>query len=118
MARSQNNGCGYCRNFRGSYFKFSYELPNIFGSTGAGNIIFRDQILNWSVPYKSLKIQVPIQDIGSNACFIEAEERNDYLDAKTISGNEAGPEDSVEGTFLNTVNHEAETFFHEKIHGA
>ena len=32
--------------------------------------------------YKSLKIQVSIQDIGSNSSFIEAEGQNDELDVK------------------------------------
>ena len=32
--------------------------------------------------YKSLTIQVSIQDVGSNASFIGAEGRNDYFDVK------------------------------------
>ena len=43
----------------------------------------RDQkISDRSRIYQSLKIQVSIQDIGSNACFSGAEGRKDYLDVK------------------------------------
>ena len=43
----------------------------------------RDQkISDRSRIYQSLKIQVSIQDIGSNAYFSGAEGRKDYLDVK------------------------------------
>ena len=57
-------------------------LSNIYDSTGPVNFIFRDKITNRSRIYKSLKIQVSIQDIGSNTCFIQAEGQMDELDVK------------------------------------
>ena len=57
-------------------------LIKFYGSTGPENFIFRDQTSGRSRIYQSLKIQVSIQDIGSNAYFSGAEGRKDYLDVK------------------------------------
>ena len=47
-------------------------LPNIYGTTGPGNFIFRHQITGRSHMYESLKFQASIQDISSNTSFFEA----------------------------------------------
>ena len=57
-------------------------LIKFYGSTGPENFIFWYQTSGRSRIYQSLKIQVSIQDIGSNAYFSGAEGRKDYLDVK------------------------------------
>ena len=63
-----NQGDGYKR------------LPSIYGSTGPDDFFFRDQKNGRSREYESRKIHIAIQDLWSDASFIDAKRQNDKLD--------------------------------------